>query len=391
MGISTGLTDTEALVADEKVVDMDPEFQLLDPDQSQFSTILRKLPKTAAVREKVNWLEDQYFPNFTTLAAPGVTAAAQTAFTVAAGTGVYFRAGDLVRIPTLGAGEMVEVTSIATDTLTVVRAIGGVTAGTAASAGADMLIVGNAAAQGASLGTMKVMTRVLGFNYTQILRHPFGYTGTDVEIETYGPGDPMNEIAKKAVEHKRAQENTAFFGARKFTSASPNSKGYAGGLVEFIATNVFATIGTLTLANLDDKLNAIFAHGSSNKVIFSAPVPAAALSRLLANNWVMARPDENVYGAKVDAFITGAYGSRVPVITKKEWNQFATSSNQYGGWMVVVDLDYVKLRPLRNRGTQLKRNRQANDADQVIHEYFTEFSVEIAQEKNHGILKGITG
>jgi hypothetical protein len=59
--------------------------------------------------------------------------------------------------------------------------------------------------------------------------------------------------------------------------------------------------------------------------------------------------------------------------------------------MVVLDLGYIKKRPLRDRGTRLLRNRQGNGVDSVVHEYLTEMSLEVAQEKTHGILKGITG
>ena len=37
--INSGIVDTEAVLADEKVVDMEPSFRLLDPDTSQFMTI----------------------------------------------------------------------------------------------------------------------------------------------------------------------------------------------------------------------------------------------------------------------------------------------------------------------------------------------------------------
>jgi len=55
MAITTasGMVDTETILADERVVDMDPEFKLLDPDESQFMTLLNKLPSKAAIREKV--------------------------------------------------------------------------------------------------------------------------------------------------------------------------------------------------------------------------------------------------------------------------------------------------------------------------------------------------
>lgn len=383
--ITSGIVDTEAVLSDEKVVDMEDRFRLLDPDNSQFSTILSKLPSRAATREKVNWLEDELFPNLTTLAASASSAV--TTLSVATGTGTYFRAGDQVRV--VSTGEMVEVSSVSSDDLTVTRSIGGVAAASAASGG-DLVIVSNAAAQGADYGTLKVTKRVLGYNYTQIFRHPFGFTGTDVEIETYGPGEPANEIAKKAIEHKRAKENAAFFGARDFTSNSPSSKGYMGGLQEYLSTNVWASAGAIDLAYIDAKLQSVFQYGSTRKVIFAAPTPAAALSHLFANNWVRARPEDRVYGAKVNSFINGAYGESVPVVVKRDWGARQSTSNGHGSWMFVVDLDYVKVRPLRNRGTRLLRNRQGNGEDKVIHEYLTEMSMEVSQEKVHGLIKGIT-
>lgn len=388
MGIATGTVDTETIVADEKVVDMVDQFQMLDTDTTQFTTILNKLPSKPATREKINWLEDQYFPNFTTLAASATSAA--TTIDVATGTGVYFRANDLVRNALTG--EMYSVTSISTDTLTVVRAIGGTSAASSAS-GADLLIAANASAQGADIGTHKVTTRVLGYNYTEIQRNSLSFTGTEVNIETYGPGDPMNEIAKKSVEHKRALENMLWRGARAFTSAAPSSKGYSGGVDEFLSTNVFSSIGTLTRAVLDSKLSTIMQHGSLNKVIFAAPVPAAALSGLFADNWVKVTStgSSEVYGAKVTGFISGAYGTNIPVITKRDWGRFSTASNQYGSRLYVLDLDYIARRPLRNRDTQLLRNRQSNSEDKVTHEFLTEQSLQFAQESCHGVLKGITG
>jgi hypothetical protein len=383
--VTSGIVDTEAVLADEKVVDMEPKFRLLDLDNSQFSTMLNKLPSKVATREKVNWLEDELFPNLSTLAASALSAASSIA--VATDTGTYFRAGDLVRI--VSTGEMLEVTGVTSDNLGVTRGVGGVGAATAASGG-DLLIVANAAAQGADYGTLKVTKRVLGYNYTQIVRHPFGYTGTDVEIETYGPGEPANEMAKKAIEHKRALENLSFFGARDFTSSSPSSKGYAGGLQEFLSTNVYSSAGAIDLAYIDGKLEEIFQYGSSQKVIFSAPTPAAALSRLFANNWVRARPEDRVYGAKVNSFINGAYGESVPVVVKREWGQRQVANNGHGSWMFVVDMQYVKKRPMRNRNTAILRNRQGNGEDKVIHEYLTELSFEFSQEKVHGLIKGIT-
>ena len=387
MGVATGVVDTEDILADERVVDMENEFRLLDPDESQFMTILGKLPSKPAIREKINWLEDEYFPRQAT--ANETVASGATDFDVEAGQGDYFRANDIVR--NMATGEAFLVGSVSGVNLAgLVRGIGDAAAA-AITDGDELLIIGNASKQGADVGTLKVTTRTLGYNYTQIVRHPFGFTGTQVEIETYGQGDPMNEIAKKAVEHKRALEALHWFGARDFITSASEPQGFMGGIVEYLASNVYSSIGTLTRSSLDDKLREIFQHGSRNKAIFAAPVPGQALSGLLADNWVRANPSDKVYGAKVSGFITGAYGDRVPVIVKREWGMFPTASNQYGSWMVVVDLEYVKKRPLRNRGTRLLRNRQGNGEDRVVHEYLTELSMEVSVEEAHGILKGITG
>ena len=138
-------------------------------------------------------------------------------------------------------------------------------------------------------------------------------------------------------------------------------------------------------------LQAALQNGSKNKVFFCAPLVARALSGFLRNAWNPVTVDGRKFGAKVDAYISGAYGWEVPVVVKRAWNDFSTTQTQYGGWGFLIDMDYVKFRPLRQRNTQLLRNRQANDADEVTHEYRTEYSFEFAQEKCHGILKGVTG
>jgi uncharacterized protein YecE (DUF72 family) len=141
---------------------------------------------------------------------------------------------------------------------------------------------------------------------------------------------------------------------------------------------------------LDTYLQTDLQHGSSSgKVIFASPTFARTVSSYTRDNWVRATPDENRFGVKVDAYVSGAYGYEVPVFVKKDWNDFASTSSQYGSWAFVVDMSAVTLRPLRS--TQLLRNRQANDADLVTEEYLTEVSVEIQSEAKHAVIKDVTG
>lgn len=383
--ILSGLVDTEDVLGDERKIDMSEDIAHLDPDETQFTTMSQKIASKESIREKVNWLELELFPRISALAASATSAA--TTYDVTAGQGTYFRAGDIIRNATTG--DAARVTSISTDTLTVVRGIGDVTAASAAS-GTELLIVSNAAAQGATLGTRKMVKKVLGFNYTQIYRSPFGFTNTNVEIGRYGGQEPMAEAKQKLIEHKRGIEQTGFWGARDFITGGSEPIGVAGGLVEFISTNVDDAGGALTAANVDAYLRDGLQHGSRNKVIFAAPLVASAFSRLLLEAIQPNSNNERLWGAKVDAYISGAYGTKIPLFVKREWNDFSSTGDQYGGWAFGVDMDNIKYRYLRNRNTRLLRNRQANDADETTHEYLTEMTWEIAQEKTHFIVKGVT-
>ena len=386
VAVNTGVVDTEARLSSEKVVDMDPSIGLKETDNSQFTTILKKLPSVDATQTEVRWLEDQLFPNRTTLAASATSA--DSAVNLATDTGAYVRVGDILYVEV--SGEKLEVTGITSDAVGVTRSIGGVAAASAQT-GVGIVIVGNASAQGADTGTLKSTDRVLGYNYTQIFRNPFGFTGTDAEIALYGADDPEREAAKKRVEHKRGIESALWVGGRAFTASSPSSKGHMGGVLEYLSTNVFAAFGALSLTGFDLRLQQILQDGDMNKVIFAAPTPARGLSHLFTSNWQQSQNDDVVFGAKVSAWLNGAYGERLPVIVKREWGAMGTSGYGLGGAIFVLDLGNVKRRPMANRDTRLLPNRQGNGEDKVVFDYLTEMSFELKNETTHGVFYGVTG
>lgn len=204
----------------------------------------------------------------------------------------------------------------------------------------------------------------------------------------YGGPEPMKERKKKGVEHKRALEYAAFWGVRALDVTGSEPNGMAGGLFEFVTVNVKNAAGALTKALLDTYMRDFLAHGSQNVVFFCSPVVSLAISGFLRDAW---QPDEvgaRLWGAKVDGFISGAYGYKVPVVVKRDWNDFSTASGQYGGWGFLVNMDAFQLATLRN--TTLLRDRQANDADSYDEEYLSELTFKVKQELQHGIVTGVT-
>lgn len=381
---AVGLVDDADILQNERIVDMDRTVAMLDPDTSQFTTMLMKIGSVPAKSSKVEWFEDELFPRLSSVQTNYTNVA--TSVVVAAGTGVYFRVGDIVR--NSAAGDAFRVTAVATDTLTVVRGIGGVAAA-AGTAGDQLVILGNASAQGATMGTRAITKRVTNYNYTTIQRNPYGFTETLLASDLYTGNPRDRERQKKLVEHKRAIEQNLFWGPRALDVSGANPLGFSGGVIEFLSTNVKDVNGTLTKALLDTYMRDLLQHGSTNKVLFAAPIIAQALSGFLRDAWSPATVGTKLWGAKVDAFISGAYGYQIPVFVKREWNDFSTTLKQWGGWAFLIDMDYVKLRPLRP--TRLVKDIQANDADEYDEEYKTEYSFEFQQERVHALIKGVTG
>lgn len=389
--INSGRVDTADPLSNRLVIDMHEPIRMLDPETSQFSTMLMdsRLRSDKAESYKVEWIQDRLIPRVLSLAASATSAA--TTLTTGTSEAAYAKTGDIIRIPETG--EAVRVTaSDASASLTVVRAIGTVSAASANSGGAGtLIIVGGSNQQGAGLPTRLITQQVANYNYTQIVRNSYGFTRTAVQSKWYSSGLLESEREKKAVEHKADIENTLFFGARAYSGNSDGPRGNSGGLIEFIPSgNVTNAAGTFDKAELQDFLTAALQYGGPRKVLFASPLVGQVCSEFLQDNWVRARPDDKLFGAKVNAVISGAFGDEVPVIIKRQWGAYGTgSSGQYGSMAFMVDLDSVVASWMQR--SVLLKNRQDNDIDGVDEEYLAELSLKVLYPEHCSLLKNVTG
>jgi hypothetical protein len=387
--IQKGIVSTTEVLQDSMVIDMADEISMLDEDETQFTTFTMKSGKGVATREKINWREKEYFPRMVTVASNYTNVA--TTVVLSAGHGSRVRKGDVLR--SMAMGDAYYVQSVSTDTLTVTRGVG-VKAAQAGTAGDTILITSNASPQGADFPDTLTLTATLGYNYTQIFRHGYSFSRTARGVDYYGKGEVAQESADKGVEHKRAIEYSGFWGARGLITdpATGEPLGFAGGLVEFITTNRQDVAGPLTVDYLDSFMRSALQYTGRNVAMYTAPIAAAEISKFNRGGQGTAwRPSrENVAGLKVDAFMSGVYGYEVPVVVKKDWNDFPTTLKQFGGWIFFVDHDRVKYRPFTGADTSLLTNRQLPGGDRVSEEYLTECTWEIRNEKAHGLLYGIT-
>lgn len=352
--------------------DMDAPVHELEPNVAPFLLLLNKLKKKKATNPKIEWLEDEHLPRITTLSA----SAASNATTLAV-TADYFRAGDVVRITAGGWAFLV--TATAANSISGVK-IGG-TAQASAASSAELFIVSSANAEGASLREIKYTQLVTASNYCQNLRTPFGVTGTEQATEHYGGDERKRLQNKKGQEHARDIENTLFFGARDLKNTNQRT---AGGIKEFISTNVTNDSGGTTEAEWLTFLKSAFRYGSEEKWAFCSPTAIAAIEGYARSNIKTAGSSDHAstYGIKMSQYVSGQ--GVVNLVRHRDWND----SSVYGGYVFLVDMDAVTYRPLRE--TKLKTNVHAPDYDGFKDEYQTEFSLQVEHERRHALLTGVS-
>lgn len=279
--------------------------------------------------------------------------------------------------------EVMRVTADAGSTsLTVERNIGG----TAHSItdGDELFIAGSAYAEGASSPTGVSFDATVASNFTQIFRTAFTVTET-LRSTNLRTGDKEDELATKALKLHMSDIERAMFFSRKHeaNATSANPLRFTGGLMNTI-TNVIdrsTNSNTMTEKQFDDALiEDIFAFGSKQKIMFCGAKVAGHLQQFGKNRW---QPTvvEGTYGVNLTQYST--FAGDLMVHLHPQFRQVPGMDNA----AVILDFPYLSYRYLEGRDTQLLRDRQANDADQVKHEYLTECGLEMLQDKVHAVIK----
>lgn len=365
-------TETSIQNTDNNPRDMDPIAEL-EPDVAPLTVLSTRMGQKNAENPKIEWLENERMPRITSLSASATSTA--SAFGVSAD---IFRVGDVVRV---GGGFAILVTATAAGAITgtKVGSTAQVSASNTATAG-ELFIVANANAEGATLREIKFPQLVTASNYCQIVRTPFGVTGTEQATTHYSGPERARLQRYHAIEHARDKEEMFFFGARDIQASTQR---LCGGIKEFLATNVTNDSGGTTEAEWQTFLKTGFRFGSQNKVAFCSPTAISVLEGYARSNIKTSGTSDHgtVYGIKMSQYVSGQ--GTVDLCLHRNWND----SQQWGGYVFLVDMDAIKIRPLRE--SQLFENRQAPDYDGYRDEYLGEYSLEVQHERKHALLTGV--
>ena len=377
---------TLAISPDQLKIDMFPRIFLYDPQANPVLTVVtNRVRSQSAMEVETKWLEDSPVPSWLTANA-GINNVATT-LVLTSGQGAYVLPNAHI-IKNMTTGELIQVTAVAGDSLTIVRGYAGTTAGSIATT--DFLLnLRGAFGQGTNSPVSLATTKSTKSNFCQIRKTTVTVTKTLDAVALYGGDERVYQRNKAASEHARDWEHILLHGVKgSVVSSQANPVYLTGGLDYYITTNVLATSGTLTESEFLDYLPNVFRYsvgGSPGKTKY---LFASAEIINTINSWGIAKLQttpasdraSQTYGLDIREYVSG-FGTLMVV-----YHPLLEQGAKGRGY--VLDLDGIMMRPLRP--TRLNTNVQAPDADVYKDEYLTEAGFMVAQELCHGIISGVS-
>lgn len=375
---------TLALNPDQKKIDMQNRVFLYDPEGNPILTVVTVNTMTETQTEvEGKWLEDSPIPEWFALSA-GINNVVTSAV-LTAGTGQFVLPPTLFR--NMDTGEVVFVSAIATDTITISRGWGGTTA--AAMTTSDRLLnLRNNQAQASATAPQSLATlKATKSNFAQIVTHTVKVDKTLEAVELYGGSERLYQRQKQSTEHARSWEQLLLHGQKGSNIAGATPTFTAGGLDNYVTSNVLSASGVLPESQFMGYLYSVFRFavkpGKKRKALYSS----AELVNTI-NSWGTAKlqttPNADKasqrYGIDIREYVSG-FGQLSVIL-------HPLLENGAAGRGYIVDHDGVAIRYLRP--TTMSTNVQAPEADFYMDKILTQASFRVAMELTHGVIKGVT-
>jgi hypothetical protein len=340
-------------------------------------------PLRAATSTHHEWLEDTLLPNKDIINDGSIASpSSEASFDVA--NGGRFRAGDQIQVE--GARELMLVTDVAGDTVSVVRGYGGTSSEDVVD-GEVINILGNAALEGGDKPEARFTNRSRMGNYSQIFTAAVEVSGTDIATTQLGLSDEMDyQKQERLRELVRDLENTIVNGGAAIADGqgSDSVRRTMKGIVQHLSTNVFGTgdggfpVGEdLNEDMLNYVLRQIWEQSSSN------------IDLIVVGGYQK---------RKLNSMLTGlrGYGSADTVyrdMVSKYESDFGLCNIVATRWMpqdsvLLLDSSRVNVLPLSGRSFSYKP--LASGGDYECGELIGEYTLELKNEAAHGMIQGLS-
>ncbi len=328
------------------------------------------------------WLEDELLPNKDAVNDDSIAQPlSETAFNVA--NGGRFTAGDQIQIE--GSTELMLVSGISGNTLTVVRGYAGTTP-KALQDGAAINILGNAALEGAGKPDARFTNRTRKGNYTQIFSAAVEVSGTDIATRQIGLSDELDyQKQERLRELLRDLENTVINGGQ--AAANPQGSGTVRrtmkGIIPHLTSNLF-TAGQANFPEGDsldeEKLNFVLRKIWKHSAGHIDLIVVNGYQKRKINNFVTA---QRTFGAADTAYtdMLSLYQSdfgMCRILTTRWMPQDS---------VLLLDTSRIAVLPLAGRSFHFKPLASAGDYE--CGELIGEYTLELKNEAAHGLIRGL--
>jgi len=340
-------------------------------------------PLREATSTHHEWLEDALLPNKDAINDSTWTdPSSDTDFDV--DNGSRFRVGDQIQVE--GSEELMFVTGVNNDTLTVIRGYAGTTAENLAD-NQIINILGNAALEGADKPNARFTNRARYGNYTQIFTATVEVSGTDMAASQLGLADEMDyQKQERLRELLRDLENTVINGGQP--ASSPEGSGTVrrtmNGTIQHLSTNVF--------------------HTGDSGFPSGTDLDEAKINYVLRKIW------ENSNG-NVDLIVVGGFQKRKINAFSSDSRTYAAGDTTYVDMISVYESDFgvcrivttrwlpqdsvllldssrISVLPLAGRSFHFKP--LASSGDYECGELIGEYTLELKNEAAHGLIRDLS-
>lgn len=370
----------------ELAEDVSDVIGIVSPYETPLLDHLGDAPRAAAgtVHE---WLEDELLPNTDAIDdATWSDPATDTSFDVE--NGDRFRIGDQIQAE--GSREVMLVTDVTDDTLTVTRGYGGTT--NAALADNDVLhILGNAALEGDDRPATRFTNRSRKSNYTQIFTAGVEVSGSQLAARQLAITDELDyQKQERLRELLRDLENCVLNGV----SPAANPEGSATvrrsmrGIIPAITTNIFEPEANGFPAGdggNNDELNELQIN-TALRLIWEQS--SARIDTIVCNG---------LQKRRINGFITSARGydaadTRFRDLVSVYESDFGVCRVVLSRWMpadtvLLVDSSRIDVLPLAGRSFHFKKLASSGDSD--VGMVLGEYTLEMRNQNAHGVIRGL--
>ena len=372
--------------------DVDESMLKLEPDAAPLWVLTNKANKRApSIAPKFEWFEDAEAPLWGQV-NNGTTNYASNATSINVVDGTIFAVDDLVIVPkATGAGisaieEIILVSAVAGNVLTVQRGIGGAATQDTITATSSLRILGQACVEGAGVPTVRSTQKVPKASWCQYFRTPIQTSEIMEATEAFAvpEGERNYQRGVSLVRHRSEIEAAGLWGQGSENLQATGGRWTTQGVKATIQTNITDFSTTLTYTSMLKFGEKGFRFGEKEKLCMAGPSLLSAFDYFSANK-ILTNVADSVFGVTIKKIVSN-HGTYM-IANNFRMEAGIAGAAGFDDELYLIDLPSVTFRYLagngKNLNTKLYENVVQDGSARTVDEYRTMAGWQVRHEKKH--------